>query len=98
VTVHPNRFTHATTISGHLERRHRSQMNRATLLFHFRPISTPGTVANSRKKPENRLVFGKIFPPLFSLDFSSIQSSMVLRPSIRNRRDPFRVKQRGTTC
>ncbi|KAH0985792.1 hypothetical protein GBA52_012969 [Prunus armeniaca] len=49
VTVHPNRTTHATTISGHLDRQHRSQTNWAILLFHPRLFSTPGTVASHRK-------------------------------------------------
>ncbi|XP_034203571.1 uncharacterized protein LOC117618050 [Prunus dulcis] len=80
--------------------RHRFRWNHHTFYFPFHPTTTSIRRRGRRKQPRNVAVLTD-FHPTFGLSFSLISppnwTSKVLRPRIRSRRDPLRVRQCGTT-
>ncbi|ONI21692.1 hypothetical protein PRUPE_2G081500 [Prunus persica] len=69
-------------------------------LYHLLKLESTLVEHKRYSKPRNVAVLTDFYPT-FGLSFSLISpsnlTSKVLRPRIRSRRDPLRVKQRGTT-
>ncbi|KAI5327311.1 hypothetical protein L3X38_026707 [Prunus dulcis] len=95
---HLHASTTATT-RRHLGR-HRFRWNHHTPYFPFHP-TTASIRRRARRNHPQKVAVWTDFCQTFGLSFSLISppnwTSKVLRPRIRSRRDPLRVRQCGTT-